>query len=589
MSRPRPRVTGRTWRLLAGAAVAVALAGCAGIPTSGPVRQGATVGVQPDEPNARSLGQPPRPGSSQLQIVEGFVHASGSFDNDHSVARMFLTPDAAKTWNPSAGATIYDSSLATGSGSYKQSAGENEVLFTATRVGVISQQGEYADAAGNLIADFKLRKVDGEWRIATPPQGLLLTPADRDLAYRVFDVYFPDPARSVLVPNQVLLPVGPGASTSLVRALIAGPTPWLAPAVRTAIPTGTKLVVDSAPIVDGVVQVDLTSPAAAAIGKEAQAMSAQLVWTLRQLGGVTAVRITVQGIPLQVAGVPAVQDIASWQQWAPDGGTSNANAFYSDSGRLMSLDHDTATPVPGAIGDGSFSLHRPGVSFDETEVAGLDQAGHHLYVAKVGAGEKVPPAVVSGATRLTAPTWDRFGMVWTVDQRATGPVVWVDSLGSPARRVSTEDLPAGRVVTMRIARDGARVVVVVQAPGRTTGSVYLGRVERGPGRLVLSGFRLINTVFADTADVAWISADRLVVLGRTPGGALQPLIVDLYGASVQSLGPIVSSSVSGPAIVSITAEPGQEVLASTDNGKIYRYLAIGWDQLTGGQYPSYPG
>ena len=131
--------------------------------------------------------------------------------------------------------------------------------------------------------------------------------------------------------------------------------------------------------------------------------------------------------------------------------------------------------------------------------------------------------------------------------------------------------------------------MVVQAPGRTTGSVYLGRVERGPGRLVLSGFRLINTVFADTADVAWISADRLVVLGRTPGGALQPLIVDLYGASVQSLGPIVSSSVSGPAIVSITAEPGQEVLASTDNGKIYRYLAIGWDQLTGGQYPSYPG
>ena len=39
----------------------------------------------------------------------------------------------------------------------------------------------------------------------------------------------------------------------------------------------------------------------------AQALSARLVWTLRQLPDVTRVRITVQGVPLQVPGAPTVQ------------------------------------------------------------------------------------------------------------------------------------------------------------------------------------------------------------------------------------------------------------------------------------------
>ena len=585
---PAGRVPRRSRRLLAAAAVyascaALALAGCAGIPTSGPVRQGAAIVAQQEEPNTRSIGQPPRDGASQLQIVEGFLHASASFDDDHAVARLFLTPDAAKTWNPSAGATIYNGSSA----SYQQLTATDEVVFSASGLGVISQQGEYSDAAKPVTADFKLTKVDGQWRISTPRQGLLITPADRDRTYRVYDVYFPDPARSGLVPNQVLLPVGPGASTSLVRALVAGPTPWLAPAVRTAIPTGTKLVVDSAPITDGVVQVDLTAPAATVNASEARALSAQMVWTLRQLVGVTAVRITVDGIPLR--NLPAVQDIASWQQWDPNAETPNASAFFSDNERLFSLDNDAPVAVLGQVGDGGFPLHRPGVSFDGTEVAGLDAGSHHLYVVKVAAGEKVPPAVVTGATRLSAPSWDRFGNVWTVDQRLSGPVFWVDSPGSAAKVVGTQGLPDGRIVTMRIARDGARVALVVQPKGKTGAAVYLGRIERGEGHLVLSGFRMISSVLTDTSDVAWLSADRLVVLGRVdPGGVLQPLIVDLSGATEQSLGPIDSAS-DGPGIASITAEPGHEILASASDGKLYRYLAFGWTALGTGQYPAYPG
>jgi hypothetical protein len=338
------------------------------------------------------------------------------------------------------------------------------------------------------------------------------------------------------------------------------------------------------------VHVDLTSPAATAIGVEAQAMSAQFVWTLRQISGVSAVRITVAGVPLR--GVPPVQDINAWPSWNPDAETVSANAFYADGKRVLSLDSDLATVVPGQVGDGTFPLQRPGVSFDERSVAGLDAGGHRLYVAQVGTNQKVPAAVITDATRLTAPSWDRFGVVWTADQRATGAVVWADSPGSAARKVTTQDLPEGQVLAMRIARDGARVVLIVQKEGQTTAGIYLGRVERGDSHLVLSGFRLISTQLTDATDVAWISADRLVVLGRlSAGSALEPLEVDLSGSSVRSLGPVPLSSAaeSSPGIVSVTAEPGQEILASTSDGKLYRFLATGWLKVTTGQYPSYPG
>ena len=579
--------------LVAGVVLLALVAGCSGIPTSGPVRQGASVAAERDQPNTRSIGQPPRDGMTQQQIVEGFIFAAASFDEDHAVARLFLTSDAAKTWNPALGATIFDGST----GSPKLTA-PGDVVFSATRIADLSQQGEYVSAVGTVNAEFKLRKVDGQWRITSPPPGLMLTPSDLARAYRLYDIFFPDPARTVLVPNQVLLPVGPGASTALVRALVAGPTPWLAPAVFTALPTGTKLVVDSAPVVDGVVQVDLTAPAATVTGREAQALSAQVVWTLRQLGGVTGVRITVDGTPLR--GVAAVQDIAAWPQWNPDGvltsQSADLGALYSDKDRLLALVNGLPRSLLGQLGDGGFPLYQPGVSFDGTEVGALDAAAHNLYVARLGVNEKVPPAVVTGATRLTAPTWDRFDNVWTVDDRLSGPVFWVDSLGptavggAGAKRVTAADLPHGRVVAMRIARDGARVALVVKRPSGIGADLYLGRVERGPGRLVVSGFRLVSTVLTDVADVAWLSADRLVVLGRvTPGGVRQPLVIDLSGATAQSLGLIDSGSTNRPGLRSVTAIPGHDILASADNGALYRYTGSGWDELGTGQFPSYAG
>ena len=72
-------------------------------------------------------------------------------------------------------------------------------------------------------------------------------------------------------------------STDLLQALLQGPGPWLEPAVINGFPVGTELkAVDT---VDGIVQIDLTAAVLQADDLARQQLSAQIVWTLRQVPG----------------------------------------------------------------------------------------------------------------------------------------------------------------------------------------------------------------------------------------------------------------------------------------------------------------
>jgi hypothetical protein len=77
------------------ALVAPLLAGCAVIPTSGPIQQGAEVGVETTDQVIRVIARPPQSDMTPTQIVSGFLQASASFEDDHAVARWILdTVDA---------------------------------------------------------------------------------------------------------------------------------------------------------------------------------------------------------------------------------------------------------------------------------------------------------------------------------------------------------------------------------------------------------------------------------------------------------------------------------------------------------------
>ncbi len=580
----RPRVGGRV------AAVAVlgalTLSACAGIPSSGPVHEAGTIVDERDDPFTRIIAAGPVKGMSPEQIVEGFVKASASFDDNHAVARQFLTTQAARAWHADAGATVYYSDTTQGGSVQFAAVTPGTIRFSAPQAGVLSAQGAYTGSTPGTIAtaEFRLTKSGDQWRIATLPAGLLLTTNDVGRAYRSYDIYFPNPSRTVVVPDQILVPVGPGTSTSLVRALLDGPTPWLAKAVRTAVPAGTKLVVDSVPVQNGVVQVDLTSPAANVAREEAQAMSAQFVWTLRQLSGVTTLRLTVDGVPLRVPSVGDTQSIAGWSSFDPDGGAADTNAYAVAKGRAVVLHDNKLEPVRGPLGDGSTVVSQVLPSFDGTQLAALDKDRRRLLVGKMTADAHAQVLLTGSA--LSPPSWDRFGGVWVADRTRDTSTVWEITPGSAVRKVSVDGLPDGTIRTLRLARDGVRVsALVVDQHG--VGQVYVGRVERSEAKLALAGFRLVNTGFVQSVDTAWATADRLVILGQSkPTDAVQPWLVDLNGSVEQGLGPATG----GSPMVSVGAAPTHPVLTSTADGTLLWYTGFGWDSSLGtGAFPAYPG
>ena len=81
--------------------VLAGLAGCASVPESSPVQVLRRVG----DGDAPVLPPGPAEGSNALDLVRGFVYASGSSPDRHGAARRFLAPEAAD-WDDGTGVTV---------------------------------------------------------------------------------------------------------------------------------------------------------------------------------------------------------------------------------------------------------------------------------------------------------------------------------------------------------------------------------------------------------------------------------------------------------------------------------------------------
>src|SRR6218665_249678 len=97
------RNTMRRWvAALAAAALAVSLAACAGLPTSGPVNAGQPI----DESDANSdivfLPDAPAKDATPEQIVEGFILAGSGPRGNWATAQLYLAPEFQTEWNPRA-------------------------------------------------------------------------------------------------------------------------------------------------------------------------------------------------------------------------------------------------------------------------------------------------------------------------------------------------------------------------------------------------------------------------------------------------------------------------------------------------------
>lgn len=569
-------------RILAVMVVGATLAGCATlpssftaqVPTSGPIEQGDQVNVDSEDQFIRVIARAPLPGMSPEEIVQGFLDASASFDDNHAVARSYLTPAASRAWDTNAGVTVYE-------GSPALTALGSAVSFAAPHSGSIEPNGRYlvASPGSEVRTTFFLDEVGGEWRISRVPEGLLLSQVDVDRAFRSFDVYFFNPDFQMLVPDPRMIPViGPGLATALVRRLIAGPTEWLQPAVRTGFPAAVGLNIDAVPIEAGVAQVDLTATINEVDDQTRTAISQQLVWTLKQLPEVDAVSITAAGQPVVVPGVTNPQPRDSWPQVDPNAMPPGSVGYVTRPEGVVRLGIDEVAPVPGAAGEGETTLIDITVALDSSALAGIDTDGA-VWRSRLAAGAALIRIREEG--RAVSLAFDGSTDVWVVD--AEDGLIEVSPDGT-SRAVSIEGL-AGRA-ELRAAvpsRDGTRAALIIRRGPRT--EVLLARIDRST--LSPSGLRVeepvrVESRLAEVVDVAWSGADTLTVLGSESAGSLQVFEIDLARGATIPVG-------SPEAPVNVGAAPGLRTLVGAADGLVYELDAALWSERVRGSAPTYPG
>ena len=580
---------GPALRAVAVALVALVLStACAAIPTSGPVRAGDDPGLERADLAVPAIGVPPVRGASPEDVVRGFLRASADFVGDHAVARLYLTPEARAQWRASTGTAVYDRVNAPLTA---QAEDDGTVTVRAAEVATIDAEGTFRRTPeGTEVArTFRMARVDGEWRIAGLDDGLLLSLVDVQESFRAVSLYFLSRSRNTLVPDLVLLPELPGLSTKVVSRLLRGPTSGLRGAVGTAFPQGTSLEVASVPVRDGLATVGLDENALRADDDARERMSAQIVWTLKQLGpDIQRVRITAAGEDLVVSGVGVEQGRNAWQTYDPAGLGGVPSVYAVRDGRVGVLIENEFTPVDGAAGAEGAGVRTPAVSLDEARVATVSGDGRTVSVGRLVEGTGLRP-VLSGGD-FAQPSWDPLGNLWAVD-RSTGALVVLPEGAETATGVAVPRLPGGRPTGLAVSRDGARIALTTGS-GRdarmvvatVTGVDVLGE---GESTVSLVAPREVLPDLRGVRGVAWSSAETLAVLGSRGGLALRPLDTSIDGYQVREFEPLSE-------LVTLASAPveqqGSPLVVGTADGRLELYTAgRGWLNLGPGSDPAYPG
>ncbi len=571
----------RTRLAAAVAVLALGAAGCGGVPIGGKVHVGTSAPPPPQQQPVRVIAPKPYAGEPPKKVVQGFLDASASFDDNNAAARLFLVSAAASSWDPSDAGTVVYHSGASGDAASPVltptvSGASAAVKLTASRVARIGADGAYRVAHGDLKTTFNLRRTAEGWRIADPPKSLLLTNQDVLLSFQPLNVYFLNRAASLVVPDRVFVqapPGGGGTATALVRRLLAGPSSALTGAVRTAFPGGTTLL-GNVPVDRGLAQVDLSEEALSASEAERRALAAQLVYTLRQLSSVTRVRITAGGRSL-LSRTKTLR-VSDYDAYDPTDVPTKVRFVYTADGKLRTAN---GKPVAGPLGADDHGIRDVAISADGNHVSGLVKSGEGtgLLVGSVSGSH----TVATVADKLTPPSYDRSDRAWTVATHGGNQHVYAVSPGGRVVDVDASQLTdRGTVSRLAISPAGARAVAVVG------GRVLIGRVAGTAAHPALDGFVSIQpSDFSAAGDVAWLDTDRVDVLMRPQDqDEVVPVRITVDGSD-----PVEAPTTGLPAKpTQIAAAPGENELVVA-NGKIFSSAGSGWRAITTGSSPAYPG
>lgn len=538
-------------RTVAGLAVLVmTLSACASIPVSGPVTE-----VRDDtglgESTVRYLPAGPVADAAPEQIVRGFLDAMLAFPVSTRTASAFLTPEAAEEWNPASRVRIYSKPVVsgrvpstTGLDDPRQAAsGAVDVRLGFDDEAVLDRQGHYSPRRRAGAVTFTLEQLDGQWRIVNPQDGALVSLKFFTDYFRPFNLFHFDRPGVRLVADPVHLVAGNRLATNLMTSLARGPSGVIRQASRTYVPPLSDLR-PSVPVSDdGVADVEFTDDLAVRDSARDH-LSAQVIWTLRQVPGITAAQIVGGSTPL-TAGEQAVQPISAWGGYGPSLARGRAYALSDD--RVVEIDGADVSRLSGAWGRDARGAVAVGVS--DEGVAGV-LAGRELVRVTNRQGTGARELRGNG---LLTPRWDDDGTLWIVDRVTSGPRVRLVD-GRRVRRVDTSPLRRLDVDSFSLSPDGTRYVITTRGPGSR--SVRVGMVLRDVRDRVLGlgAPRRVATTARDVRSVSWSSATRIGFLTDGEAGAVVDEVA-IDGA--ESPGSLASGdALPGSDPVSLVVGPG---------------------------------
>lgn len=508
----------------------LALAACASIPDSGPVRQGAPVAQVNDPLDLDFNPSPPEKGASQQRIVQGFIDAASSPKNNFKIAREYLTTAMAANWNPDESVTVDDGR--------NRTYDDQGTLWRVdvTPVANVDSVGSYHPVASTAPVglNYQLVREDGEWRISVAPNGVVIDDPTFRAVYAQQNLYFYSPGYTYLVPDARWFPARvASAATRVASSVLAGPAPWLNGAVVTSFPKGTQLAVPSVTTEGGVARVDLSSEAGQADSAQLQRMQYQLEQSLGSLA--QSVQLSIEGNVQQVSTLSA--DATPIRNPSVD---SRAYVYRGDV--FGPLNGDTVTALSG-LSDKVAALRPTAITLSASrdQAAVLSQAGVYS-VRKSG-----DPVRVDGRPGLIGPSLDPQGWVWSVPGGSPGAVQVTAGNGADAHGLVANWPDATGILSLAVSRDGTRLAALLRT---TTGYALMAsgivRAANGAPNGLTEPVELA-VPSAGARSAAWTSDLTIAVLGTTSGDATSIAQQTVGGSQTTTSGPTGGRTIIGAA------------------------------------------
>lgn len=489
-------------------------------------------------------------------LVRDFFAASADPTQNYQLARTYLTESAAAGWQPGDTITIVnqlDVNLAQDQTPSSESTGRtasNRQISYQVRgnvVGTVEVGGGYMPRVGSLESTISLEEVNGQWRISSLPDQIVIERTELRNRYNPHDVFFFDPSGSTLVADRRWVFSGSSSlDSTLISMIINGPSKVLAPGVMNELSSTATY----AGIEQGVHQ--LTG--VAGLSDDAQhRLLAQLVWALALADIPGPYRFAFDGVNATV-GAQATTDLTvdDFAEFNPRAASSAIGTSYTlRDGHLSQLENTQLKQIDGGFGQLE-TLESVDIAAATNTIAAISSTGegeNKTSTLLLGSVDGQATDVLNAQT-LTRPTFE-YGAtsVWTVlNGQTIARVARSAESGEIAQsEVDISDLGEnhGPISVFRLSYSGVRAAFIID------GRVFVATVSRpNAGERKLTNVQEYLANFEGQAlSLDW-QADGSLLVG-TISGDTPVWRVERDGSSAQALS---STNVSAP-VVSVSSTP----------------------------------